>query len=70
MPRRKTYTYRLKSFMGLVMGFELFFWIVSWQLMRIIGVFSPSSVGERLTYLTPEYAWLFFSLSILIPVFA
>ncbi len=55
--------------MGLVIGFELFFWIVIWQLMRIIGVFEHSSVGERLTYLTPEYAWLFLSLSILIPVF-
>ena len=69
MPRRKSYIYRLQSFAGLVFGFELFFWIVIWQLMRISGVFTASSAGERLTFLNPNYAWLFTCLIVLITVF-
>lgn len=69
MPRRKIYTYRLKFFTGLVLGFELFFWIVTWQLMRILGVFAPETPAERLSYLRPELSWLFFSISIVIGVF-
>lgn len=69
MPKRKTYTYRLQLFTGLVLGFELFFWVLTWQLMRILGVFAPETPAERLAYLRPEFAWLFFSILLLIGVF-
>ncbi len=70
MPKRKKiYTYRLPFFNGLVIGFELLFWIVIWQLMRIFGVFSPDSAGERLSFIHLNYAWFFLLLPLLIAVF-
>jgi Ca-activated chloride channel family protein len=70
MPKRKlTYTYRLPFFTGLVLGFEFMFWIIMWQLMSIFGVFSPESSAEILSFLHPEFAWLFVLLPILMVVF-
>lgn len=69
MPRRKTYTYRLPFFTGLLLGFELLFWLLMGQLLWIFGVFSPESAAERLSFLNPQYGWFFLLLPFLIGVF-
>ena len=70
MPKRKiTYIYRLPIFAGLVLGFEIIFWLITWQLMSSFGVFSSDFSTEALSFLDSNYAWLFFLLPILITVF-
>lgn len=69
MPRRKRYKYRPLFFASLVIGYEIIFWIILWQLMRILGVFAQNSTAERLSFLKPQYAWLFLLLFLLIAVF-
>lgn len=70
MPKRlRTYKYRLPFFMGIVLGSELLFWILIWQVMRIFGVFLPGSAGETLSFLYPNFAWFFILVPVLIGVF-
>lgn len=70
MPKRKlTYRYRLPFFAGLVFGFEILFWFVAWQFLKIFGVFSPDSAAERLSFISPNYAWWFLLMPIILAVF-
>ncbi|PWH85516.1 VWA domain-containing protein [Brumimicrobium oceani] len=70
MPKRKLrYRYRLPFFTGLVLGFELLFWFITWQFLRIFGVFSPDSAAERISFIAPNYVWWFLLLPLIVAVF-
>ncbi|MEX2484547.1 MAG: VWA domain-containing protein [Brumimicrobium sp.] len=57
MRKKDKYTYRIKTILFSLIGWELIFWLILYQLMSIFGVFSEDSPGERVVFLAPNYAW-------------
>jgi Ca-activated chloride channel family protein len=57
MHKYTAFTYRIKSILLAVFGWELIFWILLYQILNVFGVFSENSTGERIVFLEPGYAW-------------
>lgn|SRR5690554_1567875 len=62
---KDTYTYRLKQFLGYVLGGEIIFCLLIWRIFASFGVFSKQTIGERLMFVDPNYAWF---LAVLLPL--
>ena len=57
MHKYKEFTYRVKSIILAVLGWEVLFWILLYQILNVFGVFSDNSTGERVVFLEQGYAW-------------
>lgn len=57
MHKYKEFTYRIKSILLAVLGWELLFWVLLYQVLNVFGVFSENSTGERVVFLERGYAW-------------
>jgi len=57
MHKYKEFTYRIKSILLAVLGWELLFWALLYQILNVFGVFSENSTGERVVFLEQGYAW-------------
>ena len=57
MHKYKEFTYRIKSILLAVLGWEVLFWILLYQILNVFGVFSENSTGERVVFLEQGYAW-------------
>jgi len=57
MLKNSQYTYRLSKFLIAIIAWEIVFWILTWQVFRIFGVFTSQATGEQVTFLTPTYGW-------------
>jgi Ca-activated chloride channel family protein len=57
MHKYKEFTYRIKSILLAVFGWELLFWVLLYQVLNVFGVFSENSTVERVVFLEQGYAW-------------
>lgn len=53
----KKFKYNRPVLIGSIVVWELVFWVLIWQLLRIFGVFSKSTVGDQFVFLKPDYGW-------------
>lgn len=68
---KNNFKYRPLRFLLFILSGEVIFWLLTWQLLLLFGVFSKESIGERLMFMDPNYAWIaFVSIPILIAVFS
>ena len=54
---KASYTYRISLIIAAVFVWELLFWLLGYQLLKIYQ-FSSDSLGEKIIFISPEYAWL------------
>lgn len=66
---KEKYTYRLKLIISGILIWEVIFWALYFLLINAFGLFSESSVGEKLAYKTPEVLGLLFFLIPVVGVF-
>jgi Ca-activated chloride channel family protein len=64
----KQLKYNLKKWSIYTFLYELLFWVVSFQFFRFFGYFYTKDVGERITFLAPDYAWFFLFIPLLIGI--
>ncbi|PKR81435.1 hypothetical protein CW751_05105 [Brumimicrobium salinarum] len=69
MPKRE-FKYRLLFFLGAVIALEFVFWLLTWQVLNIFGIFDTNLAGEQLNFLNPHQAWWFVCIPLLIVVFS
>jgi Ca-activated chloride channel family protein len=69
MRKYKDFTYRIKSILLAVLGWELLFWILLYQILNVFGVFSDNSTGERVVFLEQGYAWYLIIALIFVVIF-
>ncbi len=68
MGKVKSYTYRQRNvFIGIFI-WEIVFWLITYQLLNVFGVFSESYAGEKVVFIKPHYAWLLLIVPALIAV--
>lgn len=60
--------YNIKKWGSYTIVFELIFWILSFQFFRFFGYYYTKDVGERITFLAPEYAWFFLFIPLIIGI--
>lgn len=54
---KASYTYRISLIIAAVFVWELLFWLLGYQLLKIYQFYSDS-LGEKIIFISPEYAWL------------
>lgn len=54
---RKRFKYRIRLFFASALIWELLFWVIGWQILSVLGLFTTHSTGERLQFLYPNYGW-------------
>lgn len=58
MGKVNNYTYRQSSVLIGIVAWEIVFWLITYQLLSVFGVFSESFAGEKVVFLKPDYGWL------------
>lgn len=61
---KASYTYRISLIIAAVCVWELLFWLLGYQLLKIYQ-FSSDSLGEKIIFISPQFAWL----GILLPIY-
>ncbi len=61
---KASYTYRISLIIAVVCVWELLFWLLGYQLLKIYQ-FSSDSLGEKIIFISPQFAWL----GILLPLY-
>jgi len=61
---KASYTYRISLIIAAVCVWELLFWLLGYQLLKIYQ-FSSDSLGEKIIFISPQFAWL----GILLPLY-
>lgn len=64
MPSKK-FKYNRPVLISSIVIWELIFWVLTWQLLQLFGIFSKSIAGDQFIFLKPDYGWLFL---IIVPI--
>lgn len=66
MDNVKKYTYRQRNILIGMLLWEVLFWLITYQLLSVFGVFSEDFAGERVVFLKPHYGWFLLIVPLLI----
>lgn len=62
-------TYKISKILGLLVLTEFLFWIIGYFALAVFGYFSNGNTGEKLIFISPEFAYLFLLTPLLFVVF-
>lgn len=68
MDNLRKYTYRQRNILIGMLLWEVLFWLITYQLLSVFGVFSEDFAGERVVFLKPNYGWFLLIVPVLILV--
>ena len=65
MAKKNNFTYHQRNILIGIFIWESVFWLITYQLLNLFGVFSTEYAGEKVVFLAPQFAWFL----LLIPLF-